>query len=117
MIGRSLGGRPFVREGIVSEKTYSEFLEGKRVTFEPSGFEPGELNPMLFDWQKDVVRWACRKGRACLFEECGCGKTVQQLEWANQVCKNVSGGVPSLSLRRWRYPRRRFARAASSASR
>lgn len=74
------------------DKSYEEFLEGKRVTFEPSGFEPTDLNPMLFDWQKDVVRWACRKGRACLFEECGCGKTVQQLEWARQVCKNVSGG-------------------------
>lgn len=74
------------------EKSYEEFLEGKRVTFEPQGFEPGELNPMLFDWQKDVVRWACRKGRACLFEECGCGKTVQQLEWAKQVCDNTHGG-------------------------
>lgn len=74
------------------EKSYEEFLEGKRVTFEPQGFEPSELNPMLFDWQKDVVRWACRKGRACLFEECGCGKTVQQLEWAKQVCDNTPGG-------------------------
>ena len=71
---------------------YEEFLESKRIDFEPCGFEPTELNPMLFDWQKDVVRWACRKGRACLFEACGLGKTGQQLEWARQVCNHVTGG-------------------------
>ena len=73
-------------------KSYEEFLEGKRFDFVPTGFEPVDVNPMLFDWQKDVVKWACRKGRACLFEECGCGKTIQQLEWARQVCENASGG-------------------------
>lgn len=39
----------------------------------------------MFDWQKQVVEWAIKKGRAALFEECGLGKTLQQLEWAHQV--------------------------------
>ena len=73
-------------------KSYEEFLESKRVTFEPSGFEPSDLNPMLYPFQKDAVTWACRKGRACLFESCGLGKTGQQLEWARQVCRHVPGG-------------------------
>lgn len=73
-------------------KSYEEFLEGKAFTSESVGFQPADLNPMLFDFQKDVVAWACRKGRACIFSACGTGKTAMQLEWANQVCKHVSGG-------------------------
>jgi hypothetical protein len=37
---------------------------------------------MLHDWQKEVVVWAVRKGRAALWEDTGLGKTVQSLEWA-----------------------------------
>ena len=34
---------------IQAEKpSYTEFLEAKRVAACPSGFEPGEINPMLF---------------------------------------------------------------------
>ncbi len=40
----------------------------------------------MFEWQKDIVVWALRKGKAALFEDCGLGKTIQQLEW----CKIIS---------------------------
>lgn len=40
---------------------------------------------MLFDFQKDVVKWALRKGRAAVFADCGLGKTFMQLEWARQI--------------------------------
>lgn len=43
------------------------------------------LHPALFEWQATVVSWALRKGRAALFEDCGLGKTVQQLEWARHA--------------------------------
>ena len=35
---------------------------------ESSGFdiEKSELNPMLYEFQKDVVRWALKKGKACI---------------------------------------------------
>lgn len=67
--------------------TYEEFLEKKKVTAISSGFEkPKEqMNKNLFDWQKDIVHWALRKGRAALFEDCGLGKTIQELEWAQSV--------------------------------
>lgn len=66
---------------------YEKFLESKAATAISSGFEIGkdELNPMLFEWQKDIVRWALRKGRAALFEGCGSGKTAQSLEWSKWV--------------------------------
>lgn len=74
---------------------YERFLATKRVKVQSVGFDidAAQLNPMLFDWQKAIVRWALQRGRAALFEDCGLGKTPQQLEWANQVCKHTGGRV------------------------
>lgn len=73
---------------------YADFLNAKRIVDPPTGFEPnGSINPALFDFQKDVVRWALRRGRACLFEDCGLGKTPQQLEWANRVVEKTGKNV------------------------
>jgi len=77
-----------------SETQYSEFLKGKVERAKPVGFDvnPADIHPMLFDWQRDVVRWACMRGRAALFEECGLGKTLQQIEWARLVSEHTNGG-------------------------
>src|SRR5690349_1535879 len=79
-------------------KDYLEFLEQKRVTYAPSGFDidQGQLNPMLFQFQKFCVQRALKAGKYALFEDCGLGKTPQQLEWANQVC--IYTGKPVLIL-------------------
>lgn len=55
-------------------KSYAEFLKGKGHKVTDVGFESKEVNPLLFDWQTDVVHWALRKGRAAIFSECGTGK-------------------------------------------
>lgn len=75
--------------------TYEEFLKRKLVRATPIGFEksPGALNPMLFEWQRQVVSWALRRGRAALFEGCGDGKTAQQLEWAQSVSDHTGKPV------------------------
>lgn len=64
---------------------YREFLESRVKKFIACGFEPKEINPMLFDFQKDIVRWAIRKGRAAIWADCGLGKSPMQLQWADQV--------------------------------
>lgn len=69
--------------GLVSE--YAGFIETKAVRAASVGFEAKSLNPHLFDWQAAIVRWALRKGRAAIFADCGLGKTIQQLAWAEQV--------------------------------
>ena len=71
---------------------YEEFVASKAVSAPSTGFEPRDMSPMLYGFQSDIVRWACRKGRACVFADCGMGKTPMQLEWARQVCKNKMGG-------------------------
>jgi len=64
---------------------YAEFLRGKEISLADAGLDipAGKLNSMLFDFQRDIVHWALRKGRAALFCDCGMGKTPMQLEWAS----------------------------------
>lgn len=66
---------------------YKEFLKGKKTKETESGFfiETNELNPVLFDFQKFCVKRALEAGKFALFEDCGLGKTIQQLEWAKQI--------------------------------
>lgn len=66
---------------------YQEFLETKKKRFISSGFDvrDEDLNNALFPFQKYVVRIALKKGRFAIFEDCGLGKTLQQLAWAEQV--------------------------------
>lgn len=74
---------------------YQEFLSNKRFVLESSGFDidKNQLNPMLYDFQRDIVRWALKKGKACIFADCGLGKTPMQLSWAYQVHKHTGGKV------------------------
>ena len=72
---------------------YQVFLEQKRVDVPSSGFEPRDICSMLYPFQVDIVRWACRKGKACVFADCGMGKTPMQLEWARQVHMHTGGNV------------------------
>lgn len=76
--------------------TYQEFIKSKQIAAESSGFEPDATNQKLFQWQSDIVRWALMKGRACIFADCGLGKTPMQLQWASQVSKHT--GDPVLIL-------------------
>jgi DNA modification methylase len=61
----------------------------------PSGFgvEMEDLNPALFEWQKLVTRWALFTGKSALFEGCGLGKTVQEIEWSTWVHRHTGGDV------------------------
>lgn len=77
---------------------YIDFIEHKRVTVIPSGIDvrTDQINKNLFDYQRDIVRWALAKGKAALFEGCGLGKTLQMLEWARHVHEYT--GKPILIL-------------------
>lgn len=69
---------------------YTEFLEQKQIIDVPTGIDDNvDLNPQLFDFQRDIVRWALRRGRACIWADCGLGKTPMQLEWARHIPGNV----------------------------
>lgn len=65
---------------------YTEFLARKSATLPPCGLTnipklPRKLKP----FQRDIVTWALRRGRAALFQGTGTGKTFEQLAWAQAV--------------------------------
>jgi len=74
---------------------YATFLATKRTLSDLSGFEvaPEALHPGLFPFQRSLVQWALRQGRAALFCDTGLGKTLQQLVWAEQVVRRTNGNV------------------------
>lgn len=78
--------------------TYEQFLEKKRVKVSPSGFDVNEerLNKSLFPFQAYIVKKALFKGRYAVFADCGLGKTLMQLEWANRVNEHTK--MPVLIL-------------------
>lgn len=66
---------------------YTEFLKNKLITTTPSGFDVDEtdLPVNLYPYQRDLVKWACKRGKAALFTMTGTGKTAMQVSWAKQV--------------------------------
>lgn len=76
---------------------YREFLEGKDQLGSNGGFEPVFMPSCLFDFQAALVEWALLKGRGALFEDCGLGKTLQQLVWAENVVRKTNKPVLDLA--------------------
>jgi superfamily II DNA or RNA helicase len=72
---------------------YQEFLRQKQFRAESSGFDPDLSVYPLFDYQKDIVRWSCNRGKAAIFADTGMGKTIMQLAWADQVTKSTGNPV------------------------
>ena len=73
---------------------YNKFIESKQTFDTSTGIKnPESINPMLFDFQSDITKWALRRGRAAIFADCGLGKTPMQLEWADHVCKYTKSNV------------------------
>lgn len=70
---------------------YQAFLKTKVFSIPRSGysFSKDDIHPFLFEFQRDSVLWALRKGRCALFLETGLGKTVCQLEFARLIGKRA----------------------------
>ena len=74
---------------------YKEFIENKKRTIINTGFkiEKSEFNKNLFEYQKDIVQIALKKGNYAVFADCGLGKTLIEIEWAKQVNKYTNKSV------------------------
>lgn len=72
---------------------YAAFIHRKTQAAQSSGFDPVFVPDFLFDFQKSLVEWAVRKGRAAIFADCGLGKTPMQLAWAENVARKTNGRV------------------------
>jgi superfamily II DNA or RNA helicase len=77
-------------------KDYESFMQKKSQLDGNFGFEADYLPDFLFPFQKYIVKWAVRKGRSAIFEDCGLGKTIQEIVWANNIYNKT--GKPVLIL-------------------
>lgn len=72
---------------------YDEFLERKTHYAGEDGFDPVYIPSYLFDFQEELARWSIKKGRAAIFADCGLGKTLMQIVWADNVSRYSNGNV------------------------
>ena len=72
---------------------YEDFLASKEIISEPVGFDCDDLNPMMFPFQRDITKWSLRRGRSALFEDCGLGKSFQELDWLRKIHEHTNKNV------------------------
>jgi superfamily II DNA or RNA helicase len=73
---------------------YSDFLKTKELADIPTGLaDVPELPAAMFDFQRDIARWALKRGRAAIFADCGMGKTLMQLVWADTIRRETGNSV------------------------
>jgi superfamily II DNA or RNA helicase len=78
-------GAPDLRRG-GGGMTYADFLERKRMIDPPAGMAAiPELHDQLFPFQRDIVTFALRRGRAAVFAGTGLGKSLMELSWADAI--------------------------------
>ena len=75
---------------------YSEFISSKAQLGGNYGFQPIVIPDYLFPFQAALVEWAVLKGRAAIFADCGMGKTLIEMVWAENVYRKT--GKPVLIL-------------------
>ena len=73
--------------------SYAEFLERKTQLGSAGGFEPTVLPDVMFGFQRELTEWAIRQGRGAIFADCGMGKTLMELTWAQNVYEHTGEPV------------------------
>ena len=75
--------------------TYQEFLREKLDYSNSTGFdiELEQLHLALFPFQRHLTQWALKKGCAAIFADCGMGKTLMQLVWADHIVQRTNKPV------------------------
>lgn len=68
---------------------YRAFLDRKSQLGGGSGFSPVFMPACLFDFQRFLVEWAVRRGRAATLADTGLGKTLLELTWAENVARHT----------------------------
>lgn len=76
---------------------YNEFILSKQNNSKKGGIVASDFNPLLKPFQRFSVDVALRKGQFALFEDCGLGKTFQQLEFGRHVAQQTQKPVLTLA--------------------
>lgn len=73
--------------------SYQDFIASKTQVGSMGGFSPMWMPDFLFPFQRSLIDWAVRRGRALLSADCGLGKTPMQLVWAENIVRKTNGRV------------------------
>ena len=75
--------------------SYQDFLINKHVRVSTRGFDvdASQITHKAFPFQREVIGWGCRMGASALFEDCGLGKSLQELEWGRLVHEHTGRDV------------------------
>jgi hypothetical protein len=91
--GATLGVHDWFAEEILMEMekhNYKEFLKTKADMGASDGFPVVSIPDMAFPFQRSLIEWSCAKGRAALFADCGLGKTIMQLTFADNATRQTA---------------------------
>jgi hypothetical protein len=80
-------------EVVSAAPDYLSFLDYKTHRGAEHGFAPVWVPDFLFDFQRELVEWSLRTGRAAILADCGLGKTPMELVWAENVARKTGGKV------------------------
>ncbi len=72
---------------------YSEFLQNRANVGGDFGFKPTFYPDSTFDFQKALIDWSVQKGRGAIFADCGLGKSLMELSYAQNVVEHTNGNV------------------------
>ena len=72
---------------------YQEFLETKKHSTNDYGISPTFIPDKMFDFQKYVTEYLCKKGRAACFLDTGLGKTIIELSVAVNYIRHTNKPV------------------------
>lgn len=77
-----------------STDAYKKFLARKKILDPDTGIEGDlDLPDFMMPHQKDITKWALRRGRAAIFAGTGLGKTLMELVWAENVARHTGKPV------------------------
>lgn len=72
---------------------YDEYLIKKSQIGGNHGFKPTSIPSMAFPFQKSLIEWAVNKGRGLVAADCGLGKSLIELAFAQNVVEHTNGDV------------------------
>lgn len=77
----------------MTDLTYDSYLQMKAQIGGEYGFDPVFVPDMAFDFQKSLIEWITKKGRGAVFADCGLGKSLIELAFAQNIVQKTNGNV------------------------
>lgn len=77
---------------------YQEFLARKAIVDQATGLSSDVMLPeVMFPFQRDITKWALKRGRAAIFAGTGLGKSLMELAWADAVHRETGKDILHLA--------------------